>query len=125
MLACTFKTSNPHKLAPHLWIDVKLGAFGLHAAPDNKLVAGWLLALTSRHRRAGIDARAGWLAGWLAGTDVRWPGKTAGIMIRSRVNLWCRDHDPSCFRVAGIILVVAQEIPAEICNLGPLTTPHV
>ena len=46
----------------------------------------------------------------------RWPGKTAGIMIRSRVNLWCRDHDPGSFCVAGIILVVAQEIPAAICN---------
>ena len=53
-----------------------------------------------------------------------WPGKTAGIMILSRVNLWCRDHDPGSFRVAGIILVVAREIPAAICNPGPLTTPR-
>ena len=31
--------------------------------------------------------------------SAHWPGKTAGIMILSRVNLWCWDHDPSCFRV--------------------------
>ena len=36
------------------------------------------------------------------------------IMIRSRVNLWCRDRDPGSFRVAGIVLVVAREIPAAI-----------
>ena len=41
--------------------------------------------------------------------SVRCPGKTAGIMIRSRVNLWCRDRDPGSFRVAGIVLVVAWE----------------
>ena len=57
--------------------------------------------------------------------SVRCPGKTAGIMIRSRVNLWCRDHDPGSFCVAGIVLVVAREIPAAICNPGPLTTPRV
>ena len=46
------------------------------------------------------------------------------IMTLSRVNLWCRGHDPGSFRVAGIIFVVAREIPAVICNPGPLTTPR-
>ena len=78
MRPCTLTTAQKKCLA----CPLELGAFGLHAAPDKKLAGGGWLASTSRlvdarssmparrssrHQRAGL--LAGWLGGWVAGTD--------------------------------------------------------